>query len=799
MDKNQKDKFVEDYIENLQRITLKSFDDTSEKDKYDALCDTIMQRINKEWRQSKSDSRYERSAYYFSAEFLIGRSLGNNLINLGIYDEVKELLNSIGIDFEAIEDYEDDAALGNGGLGRLAACFMDSAATQNINMYGYGVRYREGLFKQSFENGFQKENGDSWLKDGDEWSIRVDSDSKIVNFKDQQVKAVPYDMPVVGLENGKVNTLRLWQSEPFEEFQFDKFNNFEYDAAVEEKNRAEDITRVLYPNDIQRAGRLLRLKQQYFFVSASIQDLVEKYKRYFSDDMRFENFHKYHVIQLNDTHPNIAIAELIRVLVDENGLNFNEALEICKKVFAFTNHTVLQEAIEKWPIDIVKEVSPRCLEIIYQINNILVEEFKGKGLNDFDIDPYRIVINDQVHMANLAIYVGFSVNGVAELHTQILKNDTFKHWYKIYTYKFNNKTNGITPRRWLLYANRDLASFISRKLGSDDWKYHLEKLKGLEKYADDKEALEELWQIKQKNKNKLARYILEHEGIKIDPNSIFDIQVKRIHEYKRQHLNILHIIYLYHKLKENPNMDFYPTTFIFGGKAAPGYFRAKAIIKLANEVARVVNNDPDVNKKMKVVFVENFRVSYGEKIYPAADVSEQISTAGKEASGTGNMKFMLNGALTLGTYDGANIEIFEKAGEENNYRFGKTVEELNEIEKTYNPVKLYQTDSNIRNAIDALVNGELWDNNSFMFLDIYNELINPQDSSRGDRYYVLEDFESYRKTSEIINHDYRDKLTWSKKCLINIANAGFFSSDRTIIDYADEIWKIDSPTYKKYE
>ncbi|WP_099321049.1 glycogen/starch/alpha-glucan phosphorylase [Anaerococcus sp. Marseille-P3625] len=799
MDKNQKDKFVEDYIENLQRITLKSFDDTSEKDKYDALCDTIMQRINKEWRQSKSDSRYERSAYYFSAEFLIGRSLGNNLINLGIYDEVKELLNSIGIDFEAIEDYEDDAALGNGGLGRLAACFMDSAATQNINMYGYGVRYREGLFKQSFENGFQKENGDSWLKDGDEWSIRVDSDSKIVNFKDQQVKAVPYDMPVVGLENGKVNTLRLWQSEPFEEFQFDKFNNFEYDAAVEEKNRAEDITRVLYPNDIQRAGRLLRLKQQYFFVSASIQDLVEKYKRYFSDDMRFENFHKYHVIQLNDTHPNIAIAELIRVLVDENGLNFNEALEICKKVFAFTNHTVLQEAIEKWPIDIVREVSPRCLEIIYQINNILVEEFKGKGLNDFDIDPYRIVINDQVHMANLAIYVGFSVNGVAELHTQILKNDTFKHWYKIYPYKFNNKTNGITPRRWLLYANRDLASFISRKLGNDDWKYHLEKLEGLGKYVDDKETLEELWQIKQKNKNKLARYILEHEGIKIDPNSIFDIQVKRIHEYKRQHLNILHIIYLYHKLKENPNMDFYPTTFIFGGKAAPGYFRAKAIIKLANEVARVVNNDPDVNKKMKVVFVENFRVSYGEKIYPAADVSEQISTAGKEASGTGNMKFMLNGALTLGTYDGANIEIFEKAGEENNYRFGKTVEELKEIEKTYNPVKLYQTDSNIRNAIDALVNGELWDNNSFMFLDIYNELINPQDSSRGDRYYVLEDFESYRKTSEIINHDYRDKLTWSKKCLINIANAGFFSSDRTIIDYADEIWKIDSPTYKKYE
>ena len=676
MDKLEKDKFTENYIENLQRITLKSFDDTSEKDRYDALCDTIIERINQEWRDSKSKSRRERKAYYFSAEFLIGRSLGNNLISLGIYDEVKELLNEIGIDFEAIEDYEDDAALGNGGLGRLAACFMDSAATQDINMYGYGVRYREGLFKQSFENGFQKESGDSWIKDGDGWSIRVDSDSRIVKFRDQKVKAVPYDMPVVGYKNGKVNTLRLWQAEPFEEFEFDKFNNFEYDAAVAEKNRAEDITRVLYPNDMQRAGRLLRLKQQYFFVSASIQDIVAKYKRYFTDDLRFKDFDKYHVIQLNDTHPNIAIAELIRVLVDENGLDFKEALEIAKKVFAFTNHTVLQEAIEKWPIDIVEEVSPRCLEIIYQINETLVDHFKKDGLSDQEIDPYRIVINDQVHMANLAIYVGFSINGVAELHTEILKTDTFSHWYKLSPEKFNNKTNGITPRRWLVYSNRTLSSFITKKLGNDNWKYNLEELKGLEKFVDDENSLNELWDIKQVNKKALATYILENEGIKIDPDSIFDIQVKRIHEYKRQHLNILHIIHLYHELKKNPDMDFHPTTFIFGGKAAPGYFRAKGIIKLANEVARVINNDPDVNDKLKVVFVENFRVSYGEKIYPAADVSEQISTAGKEASGTGNMKFMLNGALTLGTYDGANIEIFEEAGEENNIGLGQRLKNL---------------------------------------------------------------------------------------------------------------------------
>lgn len=791
MDKLKKNKFVDNYIENLQRITLKSFEDTSDRDRYKALSDTIMELINEEWRECKRKTRNQRKAYYFSAEFLIGRSLGNNLINLGIYDEVKEILDEIGIDFESIENYEDDAALGNGGLGRLAACFMDSAASQNLNMYGYGVRYREGIFKQSIKNGFQVEQGDSWLKDGDAWSIRVDSDSKIVKFRDQQVKAVPFDMPVLGYQNGVVNTLRLWQSEPFQEFDFQKFNNYEYDQAVSEKNRAEDITRVLYPNDMQRAGKLLRLKQQYFFCSASIQDMVDKYKKYYPEDLKFEDFAKYHIIQLNDTHPIMAIPELIRVLVDENGIFFEDALSIARKVFAFTNHTVLQEALEKWSKDIVQEVSPRCMEIIEKINDKLVKEFKAKGLSEESIDPYRIVRYDQVHMANLAIYVGFSVNGVAEIHTKILKGETFNHWYKCYPEKFNNKTNGITPRRWLVYANRDLSDFISRKLGNEDWKYNLDLLKGLEKYKEDDETLNELWDIKQKKKRDLAKYILDTEGIKIDPESIFDIQVKRIHEYKRQHLNILHVIYLYHKLKANPDMDFYPTTFIFGGKAAPGYFRAKGIIKLINEVARVVNNDSDVNKKIKVVFIQNYRVSYGEKLFPAADISEQISTAGKEASGTGNMKFMLNGALTLGTLDGANIEIYDRAGEENNFRFGATVDELNQIASTYNPVEYYRKDPDISDVVDSLVSGEFNDNDSYMFLDIYNELVNPQGGSRGDQYYLLKDFASYKKAHEKINEAYRDKLDWSRKMLINIANAGFFSSDRTILNYADDIWKID--------
>ena len=785
-----KNKFMEDYIENLQRITLKKFEDTSDKDRYFALCDTIMERINQEWRNSKESTRKSKKAYYFSAEFLIGRSLGNNLINLGIYDEVKELLAEIDIDFESIEDYEDDAALGNGGLGRLAACFMDSAASQKLDMYGYGVRYREGLFKQKIEDGFQVEVGDHWIKDGDGWSIRVESDSKIVKFRDQTVKAVPYDMPMLGYQNSQVNTLRLWQAEPFEEFEFSYFNNFQYDKAVEAKNRAEDITRVLYPNDMQREGKVLRLKQQYFFCSASIQDLVNKYKKYFEDDLRFENFSKYHVIQLNDTHPIIAIPELIRVLVDENGIDFDHAVKITKNTFAFTNHTVMQEALETWSKDIMLEVCPRCFEIIEKLNESLVKSFKDKGLSEKAIDSYRIVRYDTVRMANLGIVMSKSVNGVAKLHTKILKEDTFNYWYKLMPEKFNNKTNGITPRRWLVYSNRRLSDFISKKLGSDSWKYDLSKLKDLEKYLDDDKILEEMNEIKYQNKKDLADYIRKEEGVSIDPNSIFDIQIKRIHEYKRQHLNVLHIIDLYHRLKENPNMDFTPTTFILGGKAAPGYFRAKAIIKLANEVARVVNNDSDVNDKMKVVFITNYRVSYGEMLFPAADVSEQISTAGKEASGTGNMKFMLNGALTLGTYDGANIEIFDHSGVENNYLFGAKVEELNQIRDTYNPKEYYHKNEDIKMAVDSLVKGKLKDDDSYMFLDIYNSLISPQGGEKADSYFVLKDFKDYKRAHQDINKDYKDRKTWAKKALKNIANAGYFSSDRTILEYAKDIWKL---------
>ena len=522
----EKNKFKEDYIENLQRITLKTFDDTSNRDKYFALCDTIMERINEDWRKCIHKTRKQRKAYYFSAEFLIGRSLGNNLINLGIYDEVKEILDEIDIDFEEIENFEDDAALGNGGLGRLAACFMDSAATEKLNMFGYGVRYREGLFKQSIEDGFQVETGDHWIKDGDGWSIRVESDWRVVKFRDHAVKAIPYDMPIVGFENGQVNTLRLWQAEPYEEFDFQKFNNFEYDSAVQEKNRAEDITRVLYPNDIQKAGKVLRLKQQYFFTSASIQDMVDKYLRSFPEDKEFDNFSKYHIIQLNDTHPIMAIPELIRVLVDEKELDFKKAYKIASETFAFTNHTVLSEALEKWYIDIMNEVNPRCLDIIYKINDKLVYKLKAKGLNDYDIDKYRIVEHDYVKMANLAIIMSVSVNGVAALHSEILKTQTFKYFYELMPEKFNNKTNGITPRRWLVYSNILLSNFITEKLGDDSWKYDLGKLKKLEKYKNDKKVLNELLDIKKENKKALARYILDNEGIEINPDSIFDIQVQ---------------------------------------------------------------------------------------------------------------------------------------------------------------------------------------------------------------------------------------------------------------------------------
>lgn len=598
-------------------------------------------------------------------------------------------------------------------------------------------------------------------------------------------------MPIFGYKNGQINRLRLWQAEAVNEFDFNRFNNFDYDGAVREKNEAEDLTRVLYPNDERREGKLLRIKQQYFFVSASLQDIVSNYKKNF-DDKEFKHFHEYVSIQLNDTHPVIGIPELIRILLDEEKISFEDSFNIARKIFNFTNHTILREAMEVWSVDLIDETSPRVLEIIQMIEQRLVEELYNKGFKEEEINFLRIVKDDSIHMANLAIFVSNKVNGVAELHTNILKNETLKDWYGAYPYKFTNKTNGVTQRRWLIYSNMELSDFIDRKLGSNEWREDFSKIKELEKFAEDEPSIREFLEIRKKKKIELTEIIKETTGIDVDPNSIFDVQVKRLHEYKRQLLNALHIVYLYHRLKEDKNFISEKRTFIFGAKAAPAYFRAKAVIKFINEIARVINNDKDIDGKIKVVFLENFRVSLGEKIYPACDFSEQISTAGKEASGTGNMKFMMNGAITIGTYDGANVEIFEKAGEENNIRFGKTVEELMEIKPNYDPYKIYQEDIYIKNALDSLMSGEFKDNESYMFLDIYNSLLKSEGGDRADRYFVLEDFESYRKAQEKISEVYKDEMRFGKMCLLNIANSAYFSSDRTIREYAEEIWKLES-------
>lgn len=767
-------------------------DQATKHELYGALSRTIMDLIQEDWMRSREKMAKERNEYYFSAEFLIGRALGNNLLNLGLYDEVKTLLAEAGLALEELEDEEEDAALGNGGLGRLAACFIDSAASLALPVQGYGVRYAQGIFQQKFVDGFQKELGDDWTRHGDYWSIRREKFARPVRFRDQDVLAVPYDVPVVGYQNGIVNTLRLWQAEPIDSgFDFDLFNNFKYAEAIAEKNKASDITRVLYPNDIQRAGKLLRLKQQYFFTSASIQDLIARHKRSFPGDRQFDHFSEVTIIQLNDTHPVIAIPELMRILIDEEGISWEKAYQIASRVFAFTNHTVLQEALEKWSLDLVEEVSPRCLTLIQEIDAKMVQDLEDRGIEPSSLARYRIVHDGLVEMAYLAVWMSSSVNGVAKIHTSILKAETLNQWFRLFPEKFNNKTNGVTPRRWLQYANPALSDFISRKLQSDAWKQDLTLLKGLEAFMDDAETLDELNAIKQKSKEALAAYVAKTEGIEINPRSIFDIQIKRLHEYKRQLLNAFHILSLYHRLKKNPGLDIMPRTFLFGAKAAPGYFRAKAIIKFINEIAHQVNADPDTRDKLRVVFLQNYRVSSAEKLFPAADVSEQISTAGKEASGTGCMKFMMNATPTLGTYDGANIEIFQAAGEENNYRFGATVEELVSIADTYNPKEYYFKDLAIKEVVDALLDEKHYrDNGTFMFLDIYNALVNPHNGERGDQYYVLYDFKSYAEAQERIDQDYRDRRGWARKCLANLANSGGFSSDRTISEYAREIWHI---------
>lgn len=766
----------------------KTIETSSTKEKYYALADTIMSMLADNWASSETTFQEGKSAYYMSLEFLIGRSLGNNIVNLSLDEDVRSFIEELGLNFKDIEEVEYDAALGNGGLGRLAACFMEASATCDLPLMGYGVRYSQGIFRQLFLNGFQKEEGDDWLRNGDPWSLRKESESVLVRFGGSTVRAVPYDIPIVGFQTNTVNTLRLWQAEPMEPFDFTKYNNFEYDASLEEKNRAEDITRVLYPNDMQRSGKVLRFKQQYFFVSASIQDMVARFKKRGGD---MQEFAKYHAIQLNDTHPVIALAELMRVLLDEEHLEWSEAWRIVTKTFAFTNHTILSEAMEKWDTDIVEEVSPRCYYIITQIDKRFVDEMQDISYHTDQINRMRIIKDGMVHMAHLALHGCKKVNGVAALHTEILKSETLSDWYRLYPDKFVNKTNGITPRRWLKFANPQLSSFITELLGNEDWVTDLEQLKGLEKFMEDDEVLTRLQDIKLEKKKELAAYIKEVEHIDIDPNSIFDIQIKRIHEYKRQLLNAFHIWDLYLRLKENPDLDMVPRTFIFGGKAAPGYFRAKGVIKYINEIAKVINHDESIGGKIKVVFVTNYRVSYAEKLFPAADISEQISTAGKEASGTGNMKFMLNATPTIGTMDGANVEIVEEAGIESNFIFGRTVEELREMASTYDPVKVYNEQEDVRRVVDSLMGNDLNDAGSYMFLELYNSLVRSNNGDRPDQYYVLEDFKAYKEAQMEVDKAYRDQRTWAQKCLKNLANVGKFSADRTIKEYASEIWNIE--------
>ncbi len=776
-----KDSFKEDISKILLVDKGVALDGASANQLYYAVSKASMLSISEKWSAQKHD---KKQASYLSAEFLMGRAFSNNLINFGIYKEVKEVLEELNIDINLLEDQERDAGLGNGGLGRLAACFLDSGATLNIPLNGYGIRYEYGLFKQHFENGFQMEEADDWLVNGDPWSIRKDSDTVMVSFDDFDVKAVPYDMPIIGYNSDTINTLRLWKSEAINSFDFMSFNNQEYDVALKEKNRAEDISRVLYPNDSDDEGKLLRIRQQYFFSSASLQDLVEKHKKKHGC---LDDFHEFNAIQLNDTHPAVSIPELIRILVDNEGYKFSDALSIAKKTFSYTNHTILSEALEQWSIEYFKTILPRIYEIIELIDVELIKELKKLDKN---VDDYRIIADGKIKMAWLSIYGSKYVNGVARLHTEILIGSELKQWYDIYPDKFQNKTNGITQRRWLLKSNPELSNLITELLGSDAWIVNLDKLKDLEKYSDDEDILRRFIDIKMAKKEQLARYIKKHENIDIDTNSIFDIQIKRLHEYKRQLLNAFQILDLYYRLKENPNMDINKRTFIFGAKSAPGYFRAKGIIAYINKIADLVNNDPEINDKIKVVFVQNYRVSYAEHLFPAADISEQISTAGKEASGTGNMKFMLSGAPTIGTYDGANVEIVEEAGFETNFIFGARVEELEEIKDSYDPKYYYKHTKGLKRVVDSLIDGTFSDEGTGMFKDLHDSILKGTDWHNADNYFILKDFDSYRSAQSAVDEAFSDKLGFTKKAWINMSNAGKFSSDRTIAQYAKEIWKL---------
>lgn len=758
---------------------------TTPQEIHNALGNAVMEYASENWQKSKNAHLNSRRACYFSMEFLVGRAVFNNLLCLGIYDETEAVLNEMGKSLSELEEIE-DAALGNGGLGRLAACFLDSAASLDLPLDGYGIRYKYGLFKQGIENGFQTETADNWTKYGDPWSVRHDEETVEVKFNGQTVKAVPYDMPIFGCKTNHISTLRLWQSEAVNEFDFNLFNQQKYTEASLEKNSAEDISRVLYPNDDTREGKKLRLKQQYFFCSASLQDITKKHFDRFGS---LDNISDSITIQLNDTHPVISIPEFIRILVN-SGMEFERAFAITKKVFNYTNHTVMPEALEKWECGLVEELLPEVYSIILQINEKLIAEMFAKEKTSEEIEKIKIVRNGLVNMADMAVYCSSYVNGVAEIHTEILKDTVLVDWYKLYPERFQNKTNGITQRRWLALCNKELSDLITELLGSDKWITNLDELKKLSGYAEDEEVINRFMNIKKSNKKALADYIQKNEGITIDPHSIFDIQIKRLHEYKRQLLNAFSILYIYFGIKSGEIINMNPVTFIFGAKSAPGYRRAKGIIKFINEIAKLVDNDEEVSRYVKVVFVSNYNVSYAEKLIPAADVSEQISTAGTEASGTGNMKLMLNGAVTLGTYDGANIEIVQEAGEENNYIFGARVEELKEIMPEYNSRKILSENPRIRQVVQTLIDGTVSDGGTGYFRELYFSLTDGASWHSPDNYYLLGDLENYIDVKLKCIGDFGNKKLIGKKMWLNMCNAGKFSSDRTINDYAENIWHI---------
>ena len=808
----EKDVFKRDVRNNVKTLFRKEVEEATPQQLFQAVSYAVKEAIIDDWlaTQKQYEKDDPKTVYYMSMEFLLGRALGNNLINMTAYKEVKEALEEMGIDLNVIEDQEPDPALGNGGLGRLAACFLDSLATLGYASYGCGIRYRYGMFKQKIRDGYQVEAPDNWLKDGNPFELRRPEYAKEVRFGGnirveydetgkthfvqenyESVMAIPYDYPIVGYGNHIVNTLRIWDAEAIVDFQLDSFDRGDYHKAVEQENLAKNIVEVLYPNDNHIAGKELRLKQQYFFVSASIQAAITKFKKKHGDISKLPEKVTF---QMNDTHPTVAVAELMRILLDEENLGWNEAWDITTKCCAYTNHTIMAEALEKWPIDLFSRLLPRIYQIIQEIDRRFVEQVRAQYPgNEEKVKKMAILMDGQVKMAHLAIVAGYSVNGVAKLHTEILKNQELKDFYQMMPEKFNNKTNGITQRRFLMHANPLLADWVTEKLGTKEWITDLSKMSGLKEWLDDEEALKEFMTIKFKNKERLAAYIKEHNGVEVDPRSIFDVQVKRLHEYKRQLLNILHVMYLYNQIKEHPEMSFYPKTYVFGAKASAGYIRAKEIIKLINSVADVINNDRSINGKLKVVFIEDYRVSNAELIFSAADISEQISTASKEASGTGNMKFMMNGAPTLGTMDGANVEIVDEVGIDNAFIFGLSADEVINYEQNggYNPYDIYNNDPDIHRVVDQLVDGTYSNGDTEMYRDLYNSLLNNQGGSRADMYFILKDFRSYADAQARAMEAYKDKEKWAKMALKNTACCGKFSADRTIQEYVDDIWHLD--------